>query len=100
MSTEEEKIREQGLKDFNALNAARGLIPLLAGELESKDVPKMHKDYLTNIIAGLVEDNKRLKQQVKSLEELEDENRKEYEKFYDKNARLIETYEAIKRLVP
>jgi cell shape-determining protein MreC len=52
------------------------------------------------IIAGLMEDNRLLKERVKLLEELEKENRKEYEKLYDKNARLIETYEAIKRLVP
>jgi uncharacterized protein YaaN involved in tellurite resistance len=52
------------------------------------------------VIAGLMEDNKRLKEQVKSLEELAEENREEYEKLYDKNARLIATYEAIKKLVP
>ena len=52
------------------------------------------------IIAGLMEDNRLLKERVKLLEDLEEENRKEYEKLYDKNARLIETYEAIKRLVP
>jgi uncharacterized protein YaaN involved in tellurite resistance len=52
------------------------------------------------IIAGLMEDNRLLKERVKLLEELEEENRKEYEKLYDKNARLIATYEAIKRLVP
>ena len=52
------------------------------------------------VIAGLVGDNKRLKEQVKSLEELAEENREEYEKLYDKNARLIATYEAIKKLVP
>jgi hypothetical protein len=52
------------------------------------------------VIAGLLDDNRLLKERVKLLEELEEENRKEYEKLYDKNARLIETYEAIKRLVP
>ena len=52
------------------------------------------------IIAGLMEDNRMLKERVKLLEELEEENRKEYEKLYDKNARLIATYEAIKKLVP
>jgi hypothetical protein len=52
------------------------------------------------IIAGLMEDNRLLKERVKFLEELEDENRKEYESLYDKNARLIATYEAIKKLVP
>jgi len=52
------------------------------------------------IIAGLMEDNRLLKQRVKFLEELEEENRKEYESLYDKNARLIATYEAIKKLVP
>jgi hypothetical protein len=69
MSTEEDKLREQGLKDFRALNAARGLIPLLPGELESKNVPKMHKDYLTKIIAGLVEDNTELKAENERLRE-------------------------------
>jgi uncharacterized protein YaaN involved in tellurite resistance len=52
------------------------------------------------IIAGLMEDNRLLKERVKFLEELEEENRKEYESLYDKNARLIATYEAIKKLVP
>jgi cell shape-determining protein MreC len=52
------------------------------------------------VISGLMEDNRLLKERVKLLEELEEENRKEYEKLYDKNARLIETYEAIKKLVP
>jgi hypothetical protein len=52
------------------------------------------------IIAGLMEDNRLLKERVKFLEELEVENRKEYESLYDKNARLIATYEAIKKLVP
>jgi hypothetical protein len=52
------------------------------------------------IIAGLMEDNRLLKERVKFLEELEQENRKEYESLYDKNARLIATYEAIKKLVP
>ena len=52
------------------------------------------------VIAGLLDDNRMLKERVKLLEELEEENRKEYEKLYDKNARLIATYEAIKRLVP
>jgi hypothetical protein len=52
------------------------------------------------IIAGLMEDNRVLKERVKFLEELEEENRKEYESLYDKNARLIATYEAIKKLVP
>jgi hypothetical protein len=52
------------------------------------------------IIAGLMEDNRLLKERVKFLEELEEENRKEYESLYDKNARLIAIYEAIKKLVP
>jgi hypothetical protein len=47
-----------------------------------------------------MEDNRVLKERVKFLEELEEENRKEYESLYDKNARLIATYEAIKKLVP
>ncbi len=51
-------------------------------------------------IAGLMEDNRLLKERIKFLEELEEENRKEYESLYDKNARLIATYEAIKKLVP
>jgi hypothetical protein len=53
-----------------------------------------------NVIAGLMEDNRLLKERVKFLEELEEENRKEYESLYDKNAHLIATYEAIKKLVP
>jgi hypothetical protein len=67
MSTEEDKLRERGLKDFTAYEAARGLIPLLPGELESKNVSKMHKDYLTKIIACLVEDNRELKAENERL---------------------------------
>ena len=52
------------------------------------------------IIAGLMEDNKRLKEQVKELEEKITEERKAYMYLYEKNDRLIETYEAIKKLVP
>ena len=50
-----------------------------------------------NVIAGMMDDNKRLKERVQFLEELAEENREEYEKLYAKNARLIE---AIKKLVP
>jgi len=60
----------------------------------------MALDLKEKVIAGLMEDNRLLKERVKFLEELEEENRKEYESLYDKNARLIATYEAIKKLVP
>ena len=59
----------------------------------------MALDLKEKVIAGLMEDNRLLKERVKFLEELEEENRKEYESLYDKNTRLIATYEAIKKLV-
>jgi cell division septum initiation protein DivIVA len=52
------------------------------------------------VIAGLMDDNKRLKEQVKELEEKITEERKAYMYLYEKNDRLIKTYEAIKKLVP
>jgi CHASE3 domain sensor protein len=52
------------------------------------------------IIAGLMEDNRLLKERVKELEQSIEAERQEYMYLYDKNARLIATYEAIKKLVP
>ena len=52
------------------------------------------------VIAGLMEDNKRLKEQLQEMEQLAKDNLKEYDKLYAKNKQLIETYEAIKKLVP
>jgi len=52
-------------------------------------------DETSKMIAGLMEDNKRLKERVQFLEDLAEENRSEYEKLWAENERLRKAGDAM-----
>jgi len=56
-------------------------------------------DETSKMIAGLMEDNKRLKERVQFLEDLAEENRSEFENLRKKNERLKITGDALSRIV-